>query len=372
MRTILLLLVIIQGIQSDPHVSHSIPIDAEHTLLLLGGMKHDYPAMGEYGANLICLTSGERLTLAISEKGQARWVLGDASVEIGELCARVARVDSRSVVIERRVSDYGIPETSLKVFFDLAGRRVIKSVAFAPSISAQRLDVIENRVCARVKAGDAAFMSCGDETRQTINPQLAPAGMPEWEQHPLSASDRSPLPKPVPQSTYDEFARRRPERVRQGYTRDSASIQEQVGPHQVVADRIWFGKAFYDGEGITGVGGIGYFDTRTNRFTMHSIPELADWSVSALLVESDSVWAGLVRYPEGATQSGGLIRYSFSTRRVIKYEIPDIVLTMLRHNGALFIGTSNGLYVLRDIHLTRFRFEPDLAGQYEPIRAEVR
>jgi hypothetical protein len=209
-------------------------------------------------------------------------------------------------------------------------------------VSVQLLQLVESRVCARVNTGDVAFVSCGDEAHQAIDPGLAPGdSMPEWEQHPLSGTARSPIPAPLPQSTPEEFARRRRERTRGGYTPDVTQIQEQVGAHHVVGDGIWFGKAFYDGEGITGVGGIGYFDTRTSRFTMLSIPELADGSVSALLVD-DSVWAGLVRYPEGATQSGGLIRYSFSTRRVIKYEVSDIVLTMLRHNGALFIGTSNG------------------------------
>jgi len=86
------------------------------------------------------------------------------------------------------------------------------------------------------------------------------------------------------------------------------------------------------------VGGPGYFDTRTKRFTVFSIPELADWSVSALLVETDVVWAGLARYPEGAAWSGGLISYNLSTRNVTRYDIPDIALTMLRRNDALFIG----------------------------------
>ena len=34
----------------------------------------------------------------------------------------------------------------------------------------------------------------------------------------------------------------------------------------VVVNQIWFGKAFYDGEGTTGVGGLGYFDTRAKQF----------------------------------------------------------------------------------------------------------
>jgi hypothetical protein len=45
-----------------------------------------------------------------------------------------------------------------------------------------------------------------------------------------------------------------------------------------------------------------------------------------------------------------------------------VALTMLRHNDAMFIGASNGLYILRNSRLTRFRFEPNLDGKVEPMR----
>src|SRR5262249_30141629 len=149
-----------------------------------------------------------------------------------------------------------------------------------------------------VKTEDTAFASCGDATRQTVVAQLGPpANLPDPVSHPLSLSYHSPLPVSLPQSSYDEFARARPARVKDGYGRES-TIDERVGAYQTIGDRIWFGKAFYDGEGTTGVGGIGSFDTGSNRFTIFSVPEMYSWSVSALLVEADAVWAGLVRYPE--------------------------------------------------------------------------
>ena len=51
--------------------------------------------------------------------------------------------------------------------------------------------------------------------------------------------------------------------------------------------------------------------------------------------------------------------------------MPDIALTMIRQNNALFIGTSNGLYILRDGRFTRFRFEPNLDGKLEPVPAPL-
>jgi len=65
-----------------------------------------------------------------------------------------------------------------------------------------------------------------------------------------------------------------------------------------------------------------------------------------------------VNYPEGVERSGGLIRYDLSTRKVTRYSMPDIALTMIRQNNALFIGTSNGLYVFRDGRFTAFDSNP--------------
>ena len=372
--SLLLAIFLIQALPSAADVSHAVAIDPEHNLLLIGGRKLNYPAMGEYGMNIVGLGPGESFRLAILEKSGRTWDLGDPSIGLRALfSARVARVDRSSVVIERNVAgDYGLSSPFLKFFLDLAGRKVLKTIAFDnPTASVVRLQPIENRVCASVKTSETAFVSCGNEVAQTIVAQLGPSGnLPDPVSHPLSDSYRSPIPVPLPQSTYDQFAQARPQRVRDGYSRAS-TIDERVSAHQVVGDRIWFGKAFYDGEGTTGVGGLGYFDTRSKQFTIFSISELADWSISALFVESDAVWAGLVNYPEGAGHSGGLIRYDLSTRNVTRYNLPDIVLTMIRQNNALFIGTSNGLYVLRDDRFTRFRFEPNLDGKLETVPAPM-
>jgi hypothetical protein len=355
--------------QFGTNVSETVRIDADHTLLLIGGRRVSNPRMGEDGANLVYVPSWERLKLAVSGKSGPVWELADASVEVGELYARVARVDNRSVVIERKAWDYAVAEKSLKLFFDLTSRRVLKTIAFDPAVSVVSLRSAEDRVCATVVAGETTFASCGDEDHQTIVTQFGSVGsLPEHVLDPLSPSYRSPLPEPLPQSAYDQFAKARPGRVRDGYSQDVTEIRERVGGYEVAGDRIWFGKSFYDGEGTTGVGGIGYYDTKTRRFSMLDIPQLADWSVSALLVEDDAIWIGRVAYLEDAARSGGLIRYDLSTRRVTEYTIPDIPWTMLRRNDALFTGTSNGLYVFRGGRFTRFRFEPNLDGGFEPVR----
>src|SRR5260370_11640541 len=199
----LLGILLLSAPQSAGGISHTVTIDTDHTLLVIGGRMVSYPAMGEYGTNLIYVNSGERLKLAISEKSALTWELGDASIEIGEQYGRIARA---SVV---------------------------------------RLQPTADRVCAYVKAGESAFASCGDEASQTIVAQLGPSdNLPEPLAYPLSDS-HSPIPEPLPQSTYDEFARARPDRGRNGYTRNGTNIDERISAHQVIDHRIWFGTAFY-------------------------------------------------------------------------------------------------------------------------------
>jgi hypothetical protein len=168
---------------------------------------------------------------------------------------------------------------------------------------------------------------------------------------------------PLPQSTYQEFARARPDRVRGGYAEGSTTLEERVGAYQLQDDRFWFGKTFYDGEGTSGVGAIGYLDA-AGKYTFLRIPELCDRSVQGFLVEDDTLWAGRVSHPEGADYSGGLLRYDRKTGRVTLYPVPDVIHSVAHVGGAVFLGTNHGLYVIRDGKRTRYRAEPDITGRF--------
>lgn len=99
---------------------------------------------------------------------------------------------------------------------------------------------------------------------------------------------------PLPQSSFATYARLRPEELKNFHisAKDYERL-EWIGPHQVEGSRFWFGKRFYDGEGMTGVGAFGYFDTDTRRYHLFSPREMAPYETSAILVEPDSVWVGL-------------------------------------------------------------------------------
>ncbi len=125
-------------------------------------------------------------------------------------------------------------------------------------------------------------------------------------------------------------------------------IENDVGPVAMDGSTVWFANRFYDGEGTSGVGAIGAFDVRTRQFEMRYLPDIAAWSGSAMRLDGDDLWIGLMRQPEGAAFSGGLLRYNLKSGAVAKFEIPDYIHTIDRAGDAIYCGTSNGLYVVRD------------------------
>lgn len=168
----------------------------------------------------------------------------------------------------------------------------------------------------------------------------------------------------LPQPPYNLFARYRPKRVEDGYTEDVAQLRTDIGPFQLEGKRIWFGLRFYDGEGHTGVGGIGYFDAETRNYHLTYLKELADWSASAIYVERDTIWLGLASYGEGAGIAGGLARYDRRSRKVVRYSIPAHVNVIRRFGNGLYLGTSEGISIILDSKVDQLRFEVDLDGKY--------
>ncbi len=140
-------------------------------------------------------------------------------------------------------------------------------------------------------------------------------------------------------------------------------IENDIGPFFVDGSRIWFVDSFYDGEGVSGVGAIGTFDATTGEYKMRYLPEIAPWSGSALLLDGQDLWVGLMRRPEGAEIGAGLLRYNTKTGAVKKYAIPDVINTIDRLGDTLYCGTSHGLYMLRGDAITQLRFEPDADGK---------
>jgi hypothetical protein len=112
----------------------------------------------------------------------------------------------------------------------------------------------------------------------------------------------------LPQSDLETWQRARQDDIARGIPADQPMISEEIGPHQLEGNRLWFGKTFYNGEGLTGVGGFGYFDATTRSYHLYSPPEIHRWSVSAIRVQPEIIWLGLYRRGEYGNNSGGLLR----------------------------------------------------------------
>ena len=262
---------------------------------------------------------------------------------------KVLRADSDAVVIAREATY--TRENSVKVFLDPSLRGLRKEIEYAPDLG---LAAVDDREV-------AAVLDVPSEIVRRLELK------PPWAR---ATGDVSYLPSelrdhPMPVSTYAEFARARPSRVRDGYDRTGTHFEEKPGPYQVVGNRIWFGKVFYDGEGLSGVGGIGYFDKTLARYGSVPIPELVAWSTSALLLDDRIVWVGLVMHPEGADFAGGLVRHDFKSGATRKIAVEEVVLSIVRWKDRVYAATVNGAYRFDDSGaIVRYRVEPNIDNRF--------
>jgi hypothetical protein len=142
--------------------------------------------------------------------------------------------------------------------------------------------------------------------------------------------------------------------VRDGYRRSGTTIDEHIGPWQIEGDRLWFGKTFYDGEGNTGVGGFGYFDAVEKKYRIYSPAEIAGWSVSAILVEPDTIWLALGNSGEYGTTAGGMLAFHRNTQQIERFDLPDVAQSIARVGEHLVMATQFGPAVLDNGQVQRY------------------
>ena len=115
----------------------------------------------------------------------------------------------------------------------------------------------------------------------------------------------------------------------------------------VEGGRLWFGKTFYNGEGATGLGGFGYFDTTTASYRLIAPPEIYPWSVSAILVEPQCVWLALDHRGEYGDYPGGLLRWDRKTATVRMFAVKTVVKGMAEAGGTLYLGAGDGIVTVK-------------------------
>ena len=142
------------------------------------------------------------------------------------------------------------------------------------------------------------------------------------------------------------------------------TICDMIGPYQFVGQKVWFGTTFPDAEGATGVGAIGFFGLNERNYHMHYPKDLADWSTSAIWVHDKYVWTGLVDRSEYNRFPGGLLRYDVKSGEAKKYDIDAMVHRICGLGDDVFLGTSDGVYIISGEEITYLGFDFDIEGRY--------
>ena len=171
----------------------------------------------------------------------------------------------------------------------------------------------------------------------------------------------------LPQTSPQELVRVRPSE------KDSLDaggiIEEAIGPYRLVGSSLWFGKTFYDSEGVTGLGGLGFFDTARGDFKILSPPEISDWSVSAMAIDGSVAWAALEHRGEWGNLAGGLLRVDPGTGQVDTYPVPFVVSQVVVFANRLYLASRDGVTILfPDAHIEHYFVDLSSDGTYELTR----
>jgi hypothetical protein len=322
----------------------------------------------------------DHLEVLLQDRGDPEKLL-PLAIEPGpnnDCSARVERFTSRELVLSC-VGEKWATYANQKFVYDVAARKLVSHFAYAP-FSAER-----------VLPGPRFVMTAGERhlvvniDAATGDPRVTGAAAPAppeseagfgsggrfhlsrqknryGSEYPVIVSEGKVYP--LPQTDSQAWQKARPEDVAAHLHVDEAEMNEQIGPHQLEGGRLWFGKTFYNSEGLTGVGGFGYFDTATASYRLIAPPEIAAWSVSGILVEPGAVWLALYRRGEYGNYPGGLLRWDRNTTTVRRWEMPWIATSIARAGDAIFMGTTDGIAALRGDRITSYFVDRSAAGQY--------
>jgi len=177
----------------------------------------------------------------------------------------------------------------------------------------------------------------------------------------------------LPQSDLKTWQLARKDEIANGIPADQPLISEEIGPHQLEGNRLWFGKTFYNGEGRTGVGGFGYFDATTRSYRLYSPAEIYRWSVSAIRVEPDFIWLGLYHFGEYGGDPGDLfLRWDRKTEEVRRFTVRSFISQISRHHNALYLSGFDGIDVLRGDEIQSYFIDRTVNGRYQIVERTVR
>lgn len=267
----------------------------------------------------------------------------------------------RRIVLHRsfdctpRVQRMTASELSIVCVPEKASRAEVWKYFFDTQWKLQQSYVYESFDVSKVGSGYVA--SDGRRAFRIDGSRLRPAAVPPVQ--PQAA--RPNLPK-LPQTTQREYGAAKP-RTQRWNPKITFELREEIGPWQRAGRQIWFGKSFYDGEGHSGLGGFGYYDLDTRRYTLFSPREIHDWSATAILVEEDAVWLGLAHMGEWGPSPGGLLRWDRRKQEAVASDLPSLIGHIERKGEELFLANQHGLAVLSQGKIQQYFVDMDLRGR---------
>ncbi len=116
----------------------------------------------------------------------------------------------------------------------------------------------------------------------------------------------------------------------------------------VAVDGVWyFGIGFYDGEGSTGVGGLGRYDPATGEIDIRRPEPLRGASVTAIAHHEGAFLLGTASFQEcsGLVPVHGMLQYDWDSDRMQRVEeFPGFLIhDMMSHQGSVWVASDLGL-----------------------------
>ena len=302
---------------------------------------------------------------------------------LAECAARILRATATDAVIQC-TGEKSALYPNQKFVYDIRAKSLVSHFSYQPFSMRRILS----------KPGNGALIVGTDNTRQIAvdfqsgrNPEFRLLSHAEKEEPPAafksvkfgdfrlieeSRSSFGPRPlivqsngtnHPLPRPSSAQLAQSRPEEVKNGAT-SAVEFDDHIGPWTLEDNKLWFGKSFYDGEGTTGIGGFGYFDTTEKKYHLYAPPEIVDYSVSAIHVNEDAVWMALVHNGEYGASSGGLLRFDRKSNAIRKFELPDIGLQFMNIGETLLLATNSEIVVILKGQITKYFIDKTTDGRF--------
>ena len=299
-------------------------------------------------------TTRERLGLFLQDRKDAARMY-QLAIEPGpndDCSARIERITARELVLSCTGEKWSTYDNQ-KFVFDARAKTLIKHFSYPPFRLARMSG-------AQFLMSDDHQQLLADTAFRVLSTISAPAAV----EQPAPLDKKYP---PLPQSDFETWRKARPDDYASGARFNAAEKNEEVGPHQLEAGRLWFGKTFYNSEGLTGVGGFGYFDETSRSYRIYSPPEIQRWSVSAILVEADCIWLALYRRGEWGDDAGGLLRWDRKTEQVQQFKVGSIATSIAHIGDTLYLGGVSGITTVRGDQITSYFVDRTSNGHYQVV-----